>query len=157
MVVENTILRGKQVTIYERQLKALLKIENHPLSNYANFTSYIFHEFSHISWAGFYFSNNKHLYLGPFQGQIACEVINFNEGVCGLSYSTKKPIIVANVHEFPGHIACDSGSNSELVIPLIKDEEVIGVLDLDSYQFSRFNEIDLELFQKLVDILLEVV
>lgn len=143
------------MTIYEKQLKSLLKPDNDPISNYANFASFIYHEFDEISWAGFYFTNGKHLYLGPFQGRVACEKIAFEDGVCGHAFTTQKPIIVPNVHEFEGHIACDSGSNSELVIPLFKNNELIGVFDLDSYQFDRFSEKDLVLFNKLVSILIE--
>ena len=145
------------MTIYEQQLKSLLSKDYHPISNYSNFASFIFNEFEDISWAGFYFSNGKYLYLGPFQGQVACQTIDFDKGVCGHAFTTKKPVIVSNVHEFPGHIACDAGTNSELVIPLFNNNEIIGVLDLDSYKYNRFSKEDLILFTKLVDILIETV
>lgn len=145
------------MTIYEKQLKELLKKEYHPISNYSNFSSFIFNEFENISWAGFYFSNGKNLYLGPFNGNVACQTIDFDKGVCGHTFTTKKATIVPDVHKFPGHIACDSGTNSELVIPLFKDGEIIGVFDLDSYEYNRFSEEDEKLFTKLTNILMEVV
>lgn len=145
------------MNLKKQQLKTLLSKDYNPLSNYSNFVSYIYHEFDNISWVGFYFTNEKHLYLGPFQGPTACTIINYDEGVCGASFSRNEAIIVKNVHNFEGHIACDANSMSELVIPVVKNNQIIGVLDLDSYQEGRFNEKDLQVFSELLDILIDTI
>ena len=95
-----------------------------------------------ISWVGFYLVKNNELILGPFQGLIACEIIPFTKGVCGACARTLETQVVKNVHEFPGHIACDSRSNSEIVLPIITDDKLYGVLDIDSTSINRFNELD---------------
>ncbi|MCX7876883.1 MAG: GAF domain-containing protein [Melioribacteraceae bacterium] len=136
------------------QVDSLLKESEPLISSLSNLTSLLKDAFTKISWVGFYLSKNNKLYLGPFQGKIACTVIDFGKGVCGTSALNKKTIIVKNVHEFPGHIACDSGSYSEIVIPLIKDDNVVAVLDLDSYNFSAFNETDKYYLEKISDILI---
>ena len=100
-----------------------------------------------INWVGFYLIDKGELILGPFQGKVACTNIAIGKGVCGTSYERKMLLNVSNVHEFPGHIACDSASNSELVVPLIYNGKQFGVLDIDSVSFSRFTEQD-ELFLK---------
>ena len=105
--------------------------------------------FDKISWVGFYFVKDNKLFLGPFQGKVACTVIEIGKGVCGNAVSRSETIIVDDVERFPGHIACDSGSRSEIVIPLIKDDMVFGVLDLDSYQLSAFDYIRSEVFGKI--------
>lgn len=155
MVPKSIILNKMKLKI--KQLKNLLSKDYDPISNYSNFASFIYHEFVDISWVGFYFTNQKHLYLGPFHGRTACVVINFDEGVCGASFSKNEPIIVKNVHNFEGHIACDASSMSELVIPINKDNKLIGVLDLDSYKEARFNEDDLEMFSQLLNILIDTI
>ena len=95
-----------------------------------------------MNWAGFYFLKDGELVLGPFQGQPACVRIKMGEGVCGTAAAKRETVVVSNVHEFPGHIACDSASNSEIVVPIIRDGELIGVLDLDSPSIDRFNNED---------------
>lgn len=137
------------------QVESLLNPDEPLISNLANVTAALKEEFEKISWVGFYLSDGNKLYLGPFQGKVACTVIEFGKGVCGTSVEKKETIIVEDVHKFPGHIACDSGSNSEIVVPIVKGEIVYGVLDLDSYIFSAFNNIDKKYLQKLCLLLTE--
>lgn len=131
--------------IYEsllQQLNSLINPDEPLISNLANVTAALKDTFDKISWVGFYLLKDGKLYLGPFQGKVACTVIEIGRGVCGSSAARKETIIVNDVDQFPGHIVCDGGSRSEIVIPLIKDEKIFGVLDLDSYQLSAFNETD---------------
>ena len=122
------------------------------LSVMANLTALLKDAFPTFSWVGFYYKNDKYLYLGPFQGKVACETIEFSRGVCGHSYTTKKPVIVEDVHTFEGHIACDGGSNSEIVLPLLnKHNEIIGVLDIDSYRYANFDKVDEFYLTKLLE------
>lgn len=135
------------------QIESLLN-ENEPLiSNFANVTAALKEAFDKISWVGFYLIKENKLFLGPFQGKIACTIIEVGKGVCGTAAANKKTIIVEDVEKFPGHIACDSGSRSEIVIPLLKDNIVYGVLDLDSYQLSAFNLHDQQYLEKLCKLL----
>ncbi|MFE7913826.1 GAF domain-containing protein, partial [Bacillus mobilis] len=104
---------------------------------------------------GFYVTEGNQLVLGPFQGMPACVRIPFGRGVCGVAAETKTTQLVADVHQFPGHIACDSASNSEIVVPIIKEETVIGVLDIDSPEKNRFDEVDQRYLEKFVETLLK--
>lgn len=135
-------------------LPSLLDGVNDNIANIANTVSLIFHNLSNVSWCGVYFNKNNELVLGPFQGKIACTRISFNHGVCGKCARTLKTIVVPNVHEFEGHIACDASSNSEIVVPMIKNNKLIGVLDLDSYEFNTFDQIDELYLTKIAEILL---
>ena len=134
----------------EKQLDSLLENINYEISILANTSAFIKQEFEDVSWAGFYLNQNKQLILGPFQGLIACTSIPFNKGVCGACATSRKTICVENVHEFPGHIACDSASNSEIVIPIIIDDDLYVVLDLDSTSFNRFKKHDQIILEKIV-------
>ena len=136
------------------QLSSLLAGERNLIANAANFSALIFHSLPDLNWAGFYFAKDGELVLGPFQGQPACVRIKIGQGVCGAGAAKCETVIVPNVHEFPGHITCDSASNSEIVVPLKKGERLIGVLDLDSPLLSRFDEEDAVGLQRLVKILL---
>src|SRR3989442_7067343 len=136
------------------QLWSLLAGERDLIANAANFSSLIFHALPDLNWAGFYFAKDDELVLGPFQGQPACVRIKIGQGVCGAGAAKCETVIVPNVHEFPGHITCDSASNSEIVIPLMKGERLMGVLDLDSPSLSRFDEADAAGLERLVRILL---
>jgi len=138
------------------QLSSLLAGERDLVANAANFSSLIFHALPDLNWAGFYFAKDDELVLGPFQGQPACVRIRVGQGVCGAGASKCETVIVPNVHEFPGHIACDSASNSEIVVPLMKGERLIGVLDLDSPLIGRFDADDADGLQKLARILIDV-
>jgi L-methionine (R)-S-oxide reductase len=146
--------------LYDRlahQVSSLLAGERDLTANAANFSSLIFHSLPDLNWAGFYFERDGELVLGPFQGRPACVRIRIGQGVCGAGAAKCETVIVPNVHEFPGHIACDSGSNSEIVVPLMKDSRLLGVLDLDSPIRSRFDQEDARGLEGLVKILLSSV
>ena len=136
------------------QLSSLLAGERDLIANAANFSSLVFQTLPDLNWAGFYFAKDGELVLGPFQGKPACVRIKLGQGVCGAGAAKCETVIVPNVHEFPGHIACDSASNSEIVVPLLKDSRLIGVLDLDSPQTARFDQEDAAGLETLVRILL---
>ena len=137
------------------QLGALFEGESDFIANAANFASLLFHSLLDVNWVGFYLLKDNELVLGPFQGQPACVRIAIGKGVCGTAAELRQTVVVENVHEFPGHIACDSASNSEIVVPLIKDGKLIGVLDLDSPSTSRFNDEDAKGLNELAQIFLE--
>lgn len=132
------------------QIKAVIGPTLPIMSNLANVSALLF-TLSDISWAGFYLSNNEYLYLGPFQGEVACSKIPFDKGVCGASYSRKKTIIVDDVNTFKGHIACSNKSKSEIVVPIIKNDKVMGVIDIDSPIYSRFDENEKSLLELVAD------
>ena len=136
------------------QLEALLKDEKNKLANLSNATALLNSYLIDINWVGFYILDDKDiLVLGPFQGLPACTRINIGKGVCGHAALTKKTIVVPDVHQFVGHIACDTNSNSEIVIPILKDNNLVGVLDIDSPLINRFDEIDqhyLEIAAKII-------
>jgi L-methionine (R)-S-oxide reductase len=127
-----------------KELAALLEDERDLIANSANCAGLLFHALPDLNWAGFYFLKGSELVLGPFQGQPACVRIGMGRGVCGTAALEGRTIIVANVHEFPGHIACDSASESEIVVPLRKHGKIMGVLDLDSPRLGRFDAVDAE-------------
>ena len=135
------------------QLESLISLDKYEVTSLSNMSSFIFYNMPDVSWAGFYLVKEGKLILGPFQGKIACTEIKFGKGVCGTTAVKKETIIVKNVHEFPGHIACDSASNSEIVVPIFKNGELYGVLDLDSTKLERFNEKDKILLESMVKIL----
>jgi GAF domain-containing protein len=138
------------------QLSSMLAGERDLIANAANFSSLIFHSLPDLNWAGFYFLQNDELVLGPFQGRPACVRIGMGKGVCGTAAQSRATTIVPDVHEFPGHIACDSASNSEIVLPLMKGEQLIGVLDLDSPLRGRFDDQDAAGLNRLVSVLVEL-
>ena len=135
------------------QLTALTDGVLYPISNLANASALLWQELPDINWAGFYLTEGKILYLGPFQGKAACIEIPFGKGVCGTAAALDKTQLVPDVHAFPGHIACDSASNSEIVVPIHKDGTVWGVLDIDSPEFGRFTEYDQAGLEQFVAIL----
>jgi GAF domain-containing protein len=137
-----------------QQLTGLLEGERDMIANAANMSALIFQFLPDLNWAGFYFMRGGELVLGPFQGKTACVRIVVGRGVCGTAVERKASIVVPDVHAFPGHIACDSASRSELVVPLIKNGQVLGVLDLDSPNPNRFDEGDREGCERLVRIYL---
>lgn len=139
------------------QLSSLLAGERDLVANAANFASLLFHSLPDLNWAGFYFLKDSELVLGPFQGQPACVRIKIGQGVCGAAAAKCETVIVPNVHEFPGHIACDSASNSEIVVPLLKHSHLIGVLDVDSPKLARFDREDALGLEQLARILLSSV
>ncbi len=135
------------------QLAALTDGIPHPIANLANASALLYQTLDNLNWAGFYLMENGQLVLGPFQGKTACIEIPVGRGVCGTSVERGETILVKNVHEFPGHIACDSASNSEIVVPIRKNGEIIGVLDIDSPLLGRFTEDDQAGLEKFVRIL----
>ena len=137
-----------------RQLAALIAGEPDPIADAANTAALIYHGLPDLNWAGFYFRNGAELVLGPFQGKLACVRIPIGKGVCGTAAARGTSVLVPDVHDFPGHIACDPDSRSELVVPLIKDGSVLGVLDLDSPLPARFDELDRDGCEELVAVLL---
>ncbi|WP_426141480.1 GAF domain-containing protein [Pseudomonas sp. DWP3-1-2] len=137
------------------QLESLLADERDFIANAAQFSAFLYSQLEDLNWAGFYLNREQELVLGPFQGQIACVRIPFGRGVCGAAAQSGQTQRVHDVHEFPGHIACDSASNSELVVPLIKEARLIGVLDLDSPSVGRFSEEDQQGIEALVRIFLK--
>lgn len=127
-----------------RQMAALMEDVDNEISNLANASALLWQELPDINWAGFYLLRSGRLELGPFQGKPACTVIPLGKGVCGAAAGQDAPVLVPNVHEFPGHIACDSASNSEVVIPIHKGGSLYGVLDIDSPAVGRFSRADLK-------------
>ncbi|MBB4041818.1 GAF domain-containing protein [Microvirga flocculans] len=155
--VKDIPLSGSKRDFYAslaQQLTGLLEGEPDMIANAANMSALIFQFLPDLNWAGFYFMRGGELVLGPFQGKTACVRIAVGRGVCGTAVERKASIVVPDVHAFPGHIACDSASRSELVVPLIKDGRVLGVLDLDSPNPNRFDEEDREGCERLVQIYL---
>lgn len=138
------------------QMNALLSKDDNKISNMANFVALLKSNFDFF-WVGFYLVESSQLVLGPFQGPVACTKIPKGKGVCGSSWSDKKTLIVPDVDKFPGHIACNEASKSEIVIPLLYNEEVIGVLDIDSTDLDSFDEVDKEWLEKLCTCLLSVI
>jgi L-methionine (R)-S-oxide reductase len=136
---------GTKEEMYEellRQARGLLEGERDLVANAANLSALIWQLVPDLNWAGFYFMKGGELVLGPFQGKPACVRIKIGKGVCGTAVSNRASVLVEDVHLFPGHIACDAASNSELVVPLIRDNRVHGVLDLDSPSLARFDAVD---------------
>ena len=137
----------------ERRLTALIHGVPHFIANLSNASALLFDTLEDINWAGFYHMEQGRLVLGPFQGKPACIEIPLNKGVCGAAASSGETVLVENVHEFPGHIACDSASNSEIVIPIRKKGVVVGVLDIDSPSYGRFTPADKEGLERFVRVL----
>jgi len=138
----------------DSQLRSLLEGEHDFIANAANFCALVYHSLPDLNWAGFYLYKNGELVLGPFQGKPACVRIPLGSGVCGTAAQRRQTIVVDNVHEFPGHIACDSASNSEIVVPLVHTSKLLGVLDLDSPTLARFDDADAQGLNQLVEIFL---
>ena len=141
------------------QAGALIDGVAYPIANYANLSALLYQTLSEINWAGFYLIENGKLVLGPFQGKPACIEIEIGKGVCGTAVARDATVVVKNVHEFPGHIACDGASMSEIVIPIHLNGKIIGVLDIDSPVESRFSETDqlgLEAVVRLIEKNLEI-
>ncbi len=133
---------------------ALLHGEADPIANMANLSALIYERTQNINWAGFYIFKEGQLVLGPFQGKPACVRIAIGKGVCGTAAQSKKTVVVEDVHQFAGHIACDSASNSEIVVPILKkDGSLFGVLDIDSPIKARFGAEEKEVFEEIVNIL----
>lgn len=133
-----------------QQARALLEGERDPVANAANLSSLIFHTLPGLNWAGFYWMKGGELVLGPFQGKPACVRIAVGRGVCGTAVKERRTIVVRDVDEFPGHIACDPASRSEVVVPIVRSGQVLGVLDIDSPVHARFDEEHAQALEALV-------
>ena len=142
---------GRYEELY-KQIESVVSGETDQIANMAN-TAALLHEAFGFWWTGFYIVKGGQLVLGPFQGPVACTRIGFGKGVCGTSWKRKETIVVPDVHLFPGHIACSSLSQSEIVVPMFKDDEVYAVLDIDSKELSTFDEIDRQWLEKIVTLL----
>lgn len=140
-----------------QQLRALLDGEQDRVANAANASALLFNRLPQLNWAGFYFldASGQELVLGPFQGKPACVRIRLDRGVCGQAARSRRSVVVQDVHAFPGHIACDEASRSELVVPLLSGSQLLGVLDLDSPQAGRFDEMDRVGCERLAGIYVE--
>lgn len=131
-----------------KQIASILEGERDLTANASQFSAFIYDTVADLNWAGFYLTrpskngSREELLVGPFQGKVACARIPFGRGVCGTAAAERRTVLVPDVHAFPGHIACDSASNSEIVIPLLKDGKVVGVFDIDSPSLNRFSEED---------------
>lgn len=136
--------KKEQYKLMNAQLQALIEDVPHRIANMANASALIFDTLEDLNWAGFYLMENGILVLGPFQGKTACIEIRVGKGVCGTAVERDEIMLVEDVHQFPGHIACDSASNSEIVLPIHANGEIIGVLDIDSPSLARFDEEDKE-------------
>lgn len=134
------------------QLKALLEGETDTIANFANISAALKMTFNFF-WVGFYIVKKDELVLGPFQGTIACTRIKYGKGVCGTAWKEKRTVIVEDVNQFPGHIACDAASQSEIVVPLFHHDEVIAVLDIDSEHLNHFDETDAYYLQQIIKLL----
>lgn len=142
---------------YEYLLKYLessFEGERNFIANLANASAVINENLENLNWAGFYLFDKTDLVLGPFQGKPACVRIKIGRGVCGTAAEKRETLIVPNVHEFPGHIACDAASNSEIVVPMYLGDRLLGVLDLDSFEYNNFDETDKIYLEKAVEIIL---
>ena len=146
-------------SLFIKQANSLITNEKNLITNLSNLSALYKEYLPNTNWVGFYIVDKEqnNLVLGPFQGKVACTRIPFNKGVCGHCYTTKEAIYVKDVHQFPGHIACDSATNSELVIPIIQNNEVVALLDIDSIEFDRFspeevlafNEVTKQIFENI--------
>lgn len=137
------------------QVRGLLHGETDFIANAANFSALLYHALPDVNWVGFYLLKDGELVVGPFQGKPACVRIAMGKGVCGTAAAKRKTVLVEDVHAFPGHIACDAASRSEIVVPLVKDGELLGVLDLDSPSPARFTEADRVGIESLAALFLE--
>lgn len=144
-----------QYTRINQQLQNLLSATPYQITQLANASALLAQSLEDINWAGFYLMEDGKLILGPFQGKVACMEIKIGSGVCGTAVARDEIMLVRDVHQFPGHIACDSASNSEIVLPIHKNGHVIGVLDIDSPILARFDETDREGLSEFVRILEE--
>lgn len=148
--------REENYQLVKKQLQALLHDEKNQIANLSNASALLNQFLDRINWVGFYLiDTNGELVLGPFQGLPACVRIPLGKGVCGTAAMKKETLLVGDVHQFPGHIACDAASQSEIVIPLLKDGELYGVLDIDSPEKNRFDELDQQQLEEFTAILMD--
>ncbi|GFZ86364.1 hypothetical protein GCM10010978_27840 [Compostibacillus humi] len=146
--------KEKDYELVLKQLEALISDETDTIANLANASALLYQFLDKVNWTGFYLWKDGELVLGPFQGLPACVRIGFGKGVCGTAVETRRTQLVPDVHQFPGHIACDSASQSEIVVPIIIDGEIFGVLDIDSPVKNRFDKVDQKYLEKFVEVLI---
>lgn len=146
---------SEQYELLIKQLKSLLSKDERLITNLANLTAAIKQTFDKVSWVGFYLFDGEILYLGPFQGKVACTTIKLGKGVCGTAAEKGETIIVPDVNKFPGHIFCDPDSKSEIVVPMFRNDKLIGVLDLDSDYYNSFDETDKKYLEEIIKFLIE--
>ncbi|MGV2941820.1 GAF domain-containing protein [Mesobacillus sp. LC4] len=149
--------REKNYDLLIKQLKALLEDEKNAIANFSNASALLNQFLDRVNWVGFYLMEDGELVLGPFQGLPACVRIPLGRGVCGTAASKQETLRIEDVHAFPGHIACDAASQSEIVVPMMKDGQVIGVLDIDSPEKNRFDELDQQKLEEFVEVLLQYI
>lgn len=141
--------KTERYTRIAEQLEALFVKATNPVARMATAVAVLHHKFNYFYWTGFYLLENEELVVGPYQGSLACMILRKDTGVCWAGINQQKPLIVNNVHEFPGHIACDSRSQSEVVVPLLKSGEIVGILDVDSKDLDSFTSADAEGLEKI--------
>ena len=149
--------REKNYNLLIKQLKALIEDEKNAIANFSNASALLNQFLDRVNWVGFYLMEDGELVLGPFQGLPACVRIPLGKGVCGTAASNKETLRVEDVHAFPGHIACDAASQSEIVVPMVIDGQVIGVLDIDSPEKDRFDELDQQKLEEFVSVLVQYI
>jgi GAF domain-containing protein len=146
-------LEKKYERIYDQLRELVLKTEN-KIARMATIVAILHHKMTQFFWTGFYILTDGELIVGPYQGPLACQILEKEKGVCWAGVTSKKTIIVPDVHKFPGHVACDSRSNSEIVVPLIdKENRVWGILDVDSRKFDAFSDLDKDWLEKIVKLI----
>lgn len=151
---ENYSSKGALYNDLLSQAKGIIEGEHDLIANLANVSSLIFNIMDDINWAGFYLHKENQLVLGPFHGKPACIRIQFGRGVCGTAAKTRQTQVVQDVHLFPGHIACDGDTLSEIVVPMVQKDKLVGVLDIDSTVLEKFDETDREFLEQLVELLM---
>lgn len=155
LIINSSVSLEEQYNLLVKQVKSLLNKDDNIITNLANLSAALKQTFDKISWVGFYLFDSKKLYLGPFQGKVACTEIKIGDGVCGTSAQKRETIIVPDVNKFPGHIACDVESCSEIVVPIFKDEQLFGVLDIDSHDYNSFNDVDKKYLEEIINFLIK--
>jgi len=153
--ISSSVSLEEQYNLLVKQVKSLLNKDDNVITNLANLSAALKQTFNKISWVGFYLFDGKKLYLGPFQGKVACTEIKIGDGVCGTSAKKRETIIVPDVDKFPGHITCDVESRSEIVVPIFKDEQLFGVLDIDSNDYNSFNDVDKKYLEEIIIFLIK--
>ncbi|HAQ07282.1 MAG TPA: histidine kinase [Bacillus bacterium] len=149
--------REKNYDLLIKQLKALIEDEKNAIANFSNASALLNQFLDRVNWVGFYLMEDGELVLGPFQGLPACVRIALGKGVCGTAAAKRETVRVEDVHLFPGHIACDAASESEIVVPIVKDGTLVGVLDIDSPEKNRFDELDQQKLEQFVDVLVQYI
>ncbi len=146
--------KSENYQLLYKQAQSLLQNEHDLIANMSNISALLYNGLKDVSYVGFYRYQKQELILGPFQGPVACMHISLGKGVCGVAAKTRKTQIVPDVHQFSGHIACDANTNSEIVLPILKNNSLIAVLDLDSNSFSRFDQVDADYLSQIAALIL---